>query len=369
MKKLLRGTAVLLAAAGLAAGTAACPALAAGNTATAAPAWKVVKTVPGGDFTAVVATGRSGGWAFGTVTPGNNPEPTAWRRSGSSWTKVAFPGARNETVIAAEATSASDVWAFTTGGSRSRVLHWNGRSWSVARTFSLPIGGAAVISARDVWVFGQPSFPSSSTGFGTWHYDGRTWTHVASGHGLEGGSGLSGRDVWSFDGTDVAHWNGSAWSRTSVARLLPARQNTHLNDPAVTGIYEQSAGSVYATGNGNTEDDGGPLVLLHWNGRSWSKVAGGRFGFDVQPVQPIVSDGHSGLWIPMAGPVGGTDAHLLHYSGGRLTTATVPGGPSRTSIGTIARVPGTAEVLAGGLTHAASNAGLDDAGVLLESGA
>jgi len=124
---------------------------------------------------------------------------------------------------------------------------------------------------------------------------------VASGHGLEGGSGRSARDVWAFGGTDVAHWNGSAWSRTSVARLLPAAQKSHLNDPAVTGVFEQSADSVYATGNGNQQDDGGPVVLLHWNGHRWSKVAGGLFGFGVQPAQPIVSDGHGGLWIPTPG--------------------------------------------------------------------
>ena len=44
----------------------------------------------------------------------------------------------------------------------------------------------------------------------------------------------------------------------------------------------------------------------------------------------------------------------------------IPGGPSRTSIATVARIPGTSEALAGGFTHAAGNAGLDDAGVLLE---
>jgi hypothetical protein len=370
MNRAAAGAAVLLVTAGLAAGAAASPALAApGGASHAGPAWKVVKKVPGEDFTAVVATGGNGGWAFGTGmagtgTAGPNPKPAAWRRRGSSWTRVSFPGQSNEVVVAAAATSASDVWAFTTGGSRSRVLRWNGRAWSVQRTFRQPIGGAAVISRGDVWVFGQPSFPAVA--FGTWHYNGRTWTEVAGGHGLEGGSALSAHDVWAFDGTDVAHWNGSAWSRTSVARLLPAAQPTRLNDPAVTGIFAVSKHSVYATGNGNQEDDGGPMVLLHWNGQRWSEVAGGLYGFDVQPVQPIASDGHGGLWIPMAGPEGGTDGHLLHYSGGHLTTAALPGGPGRSSLGTVARIPGTTKVLAGGFAHAANNAGLDAAGVLLE---
>jgi hypothetical protein len=382
MRKLTRdrvaaGAAVVVAAAALAAGTAAYPALAAGTALSAktglaakagpaaTPAWKIVKKVAGGDFTAVVATGRNGGWAFGTSLAGANPKPTAWRRSGSSWTLAPFPGEHNETVIAAAATSATDVWAFTTGGARSRALRWNGRAWTAQRSFSTAIGGAAVISPADIWVFGQPVFPHPS--FGAWHYNGRTWSHVTSGHGLEGGSGRSVHDVWAFGGTDVAHWNGSAWSRTSVARLLPAAQKSHLNDPAVTGVFEQSADSVYATGNGNQEDEGGPLVLLHWNGHQWSKVAGGLFGFGVQPVQPIVSDGHGGLWIPMPGS-DGQQSYLLHYAGGHLTVASLPGGTGRTSVDTVSRVPGTAEELAGGFTHALNNPGADDAGALLEFG-
>jgi hypothetical protein len=372
MRKLMRnrvaaGAAVVVAAAALAAGTAAYPALAAGSAGAArsgpALAWKIVKQVPGGDFTAVVATGRNGGWAFGTSAAGANPKPAAWRRSGSSWTLAPFPGERNETVIAAGATAATDVWAFTTGGAQSRALRWNGHAWTVQRSFGQAIGGAAVISPADIWVFGQPVFPHPS--FGAWHYNGRTWSHVASGHGLEGGSGRSAHDAWAFGGTDVAHWNGSAWSRTSVARLLPAVQKSHLNDPAVTGVFEQSADSVYATGNGNTEDEGGPVVLLHWNGHRWSKVAGGLFGFGVQPVQPIASDGHGGLWIPMPGS-DGQHSYLLHYTAGHLTVASLPGGTGRTSVDTVSRIPGTSGVLAGGFTHALNNPGADDAGALLE---
>lgn len=156
----------------------------------------------------------------------------------------------------------------------SRALRWNGRQWTVMRSFSRAIGGGVVLSPSDVWVFGEPDFPG--VGLGTWHYNGHTWTQVASGHGLEGGSGLSASDIWAFDGADVAHWNGSTWSRTSVASLLPAKQE--LNDPALTGIYEQSRHSVYAIANGRLQDEGGPFVLLHWNGSAWSKVAGATSG-------------------------------------------------------------------------------------------
>ncbi|HEY6297528.1 MAG TPA: hypothetical protein VIX15_17870, partial [Streptosporangiaceae bacterium] len=302
------------------------------------PSWHIVKQVhngPMGDFTAVTAVGRTGGWAFnwGSV-------PTAWRLSGSTWTQVPFPGLANERVVAAGAVSPSDVWAFTSNGTQSRALRWNGSTWAVEHTFSRAIAGAAVLGASDVWVFGDPVFPGQ--GLGAWHYNGHTWSQPASGHGLEGGSGLSAGDIWAFDGADVAHWNGSTWSRTSLASLLPAKQQ--LNDPALTGIYEQSPHSVYAIGNGRAQDEGGPLVILHWNGSAWSRVAQGNYGIGTLPVQQVGPDGHGGFWLPMPG-YSSTKAYMLHYSAGQLTAVGLPGGPYRISVDAVALIPGTTDLL------------------------
>ncbi len=328
-------------------------------------AWRIVKQVHGGPFggfSTVISVGRTGGWAFnqGSV-------PTAWRRSGSNrstWTQAPFPGKPNEAVIAAGATSPANVWAFTAGGAQSQALRWNGRTWTAQRSFAQQIGGAVVISASDVWVFGQPYFPG--TGLGAWHYDGRTWSRVAAGRGLQGGSALSANDIWAFDGSYVAHWNGSTWSRTSVSSLLPPKRE--LNSPMLTGIFAQSKDSVYAIGNGGLEDEGGPLVVLHWNGRRWAKVAEGNFGFGTQPLQQFSSDGHGGLWIPMPG-VDGQKSYLLHYSPGHpLSEASLPDGPNKISVETVALIPGTDDVLAGGDTHASDNPGTNVVAVLLQYG-
>ena len=326
------------------------------------PSWHIVKQVHNGslgDFTAVTPVGRSGGWAFnwGSV-------PTAWRLSGSSWTQVPFPGLANEKVMAAGAVSASDVWAFTSNGTRSRALRWNGSTWAVVRSFPGEIGGAVVLGASDVWVFGGTSIP----GFGAWHYNGHTWSQPASGHGLEGGSGLSAGDIWAFEGADVAHWDGSTWSRASLASLLPAKQS--VNDPMITGIYAQSRDSVYAIGNGDAEEVGGPLVILHWNGSAWSRVAQGNYGIGTLPVQQVSPDGHGGLWIPMPGYAGlGQKGYMLHYSAGQLTAAGLPGGPYRISVDAVALIPGTTDLLGGGDTHAVGNAGSNVTAVILRYGA
>ena len=325
----------------------------------ASPSWHFVKHVRSGatgDFTAVVAVGKTGGWAFNGIS-----KPTAWKRSGGSWTQVSFPGRSGEEVVAAEASSATNVWAFTDAGAAARALRWNGSRWSVERSFAGQIGGAVVLSASDVWVFGEPNFPGS--GLGTWHYNGHAWAKVGSGHGLEGGSGLSAGSIWAFDGTKVAHWNGHTWTRTSVAALLPAKQA--LNDPAVVGIDAQSADSVYAIGSGNLEDEGGPTVILHYNGHSWAKVAQGSFGVGTSPLQQVASDGSGGLWIPMPA-TGAERSYLVHYAAGRLTAAALPTGPRKINVESIARIPGTTQLLAGGFTHASDNPGASVVAVLLQ---
>jgi hypothetical protein len=353
MKAKVRSAALLAAAVAAVAGCA--------QIAVAAPisvpSWHIVKRVsagPNGIFTAVTAAGRNGGWAFDGAT-----RSTAWERSGSTWTRVPFPSLANEVVVAAAASSPTNVWAFTDQLGKSRALRWNGQHWTMARSFSREIGGAVVLSSSDVWVFGSDQLPGVD--LGAWHYDGRTWTKIASGHGLQGGSGRSASDIWAFDGADVAHWNGSTWSRTSVKSLLPAKQE--LNDPALTGIFEQSRHSVYAIANGQLQDEGGPMVILHWNGSAWAKVAGGNFGFGE--LQQVSSDGHGGLWLPMPG-FGGQKSYVLHYSGGHLTQAVLPGGPSKTTLDTVALIPGTSDLLGGGDTHTASDPGTDVVGVIAQ---
>ena len=307
--------------------------------------WRIVKSVESngnGDFTAVVATGKTTGWAFDSLSA-----PTAWERSGSTWTKVAFPGKSNEYVVSAGATSPSNVWAFTDSfpPGASQALRWNGHKWSVVATFPGEIGGTSVVAGNDVWVFGY----GYSNGLGVWHYNGNTWSQV--GKNLGGGSALSASDVWAYSTTSVAHWNGHTWASTSVKSLLPRKE--FLNNPAVTGIIALSASNVYAIGNGNTQDGGGPVVVLHYDGHKWARVAKGNFD-SYGTGQQISSDGSGGLWLPMPG-ASGAPSSMVHYAAGQLTQVPLPVSGQKLRIGSVANVPGTTQELAGGDTHAANN--------------
>jgi hypothetical protein len=317
----------------------------------AAASWKIVKTTHLSDapsFTAVTATSPGNAWAFEGLQAGTS-RPIAWHLSGSTWTREPFPGKADETVWAAGSSSATDVWAVTSTGTRSRALRWNGSSWKVAGSFHSNDTAVTVLSANDVWVFGSA---------GAWHYNGHSWSRPASGHGLISGSARSQDSVWAVGGTSVGHWNGSTWSRTSVASLLP---HYHLSEPRLVGIYARSWNSVWALGTGGRQDELGPTVLLHYNGHNWARVALDASSGDPEQVIP---DGSGGLWIPSQ--KSGGAFQMLRYSGGHLNVVAVPGGGLRLNVFAVAAIPHTASAFAAGDKHRYRNAGLGIAGAILE---
>ena len=363
--------ATVLAAAGLTAAGLTAPALAltghaltghapAGPAAPAAAGWKIVKTVHGRGgavFTAVTAPGARDAWAFeaGAVTS----RPAAFHLSGTTWRQVAFPGQPGEVVQAAGSSSAANVWAITLSlkGSKSRALRWNGSHWSATGSLPVNIDDVAVISRSDVWAFGSPFLPGNA---GAWHFNGHRWQRQAAGHGLSAGSALSAHSVWAIDGKSVAHWNGSHWSRTSVAGLLPPA--SQLSSPRLTAILARSASNVWAIGSGGREDEGGPVVVLHFNGHRWSRSAIDRSAGEPGLGQ-VAPDGAAGLWIPVPS-VDGIPFRMLRFAGGHLRAVTMPVSGHKLDVLAVAAGGGTA--FSAGLTHSKDDLAARMAGVVLE---
>jgi len=312
--------------------------------------WRIALSVTGHNapyFSAVTATGLASGWAFESFQFGGTDRPAAFQLTGSGWHKAAFPSRPGERVTWAAASSPGNVWAIVLDfpGPTTRVLRWDGATWSVARQFRRAAGGVAVPGPRNVWVFG---FGFGARSLGAWHWNGHRWTAPPSGRGLIAGSGRAADDVWAVGGRLVAHWNGRRWARTSVAALLPRKAVTV--HPRLVDIYEQSPSSVWAVGTGDREQGAGPVVLLHFDGHAWSKAAQGGTG---NPVQ-IVPDGSGGLWIPVPtiDGIDGATGRIIHVTGGHLTDAPLPVSPDEVSVQSIATVPGTTRSFAAGFTHA-----------------
>ncbi len=330
-RRRLRKSSVLLSislasAAGFAVASAAWAA-----TPAKAPSWHVLETVNGSsrDFGAVVATGAASGWAF------VDNASYAYERTGvTTWKKVPYPGGNGVSVAAAAATSASDVWAFTNiAGTRSQVVELVRGKWTVRKTPGGYVNAVSVLAANDVWVFGFTA---------TYHYNGSTWVKVAG--GASGGGALSASDYWltgASGQTTVTHVKNGKKVTFNLAGLLPAKTKTALDDPRVAGVYAASDTNVYVIGNGSTQDAGGPVVILHYDGHAWTKLASYAMG---NPLG-ITPDGAGGLWIPVGWAGGGT---ILHYSRGAITATALPspGKDESTHPDGVSRIPGTTHALA-----------------------
>lgn len=301
------------------------------------PAWHTILSVPNGTKTnlvdTVVATGRTSGWAF--LNDG-----TAYQRTGATtWQKVAFPGDDGAVNVAA-ASSPSNVWAayLTHKGQGTQLYHWNGRTWTLAKSF--PHGGSltavSVLGSNNVWTFGGVG----STGTdGVFHFNGRRWIQLSN--TLQGGAALSDNNVWAYSGTQIEFFNGHRWTAVNVAKLLPPTS-------VLTGIIALAPNNVYATGGIASPRRGFEVVVLHYNGRTWSKAAE-ESGVYRAPGQQSAPDGTGGLRMVAETPGASVEnpassLQLLRYSTGRLSTVTLPA----TAIASLSRIPGTAAELAGG---------------------
>jgi hypothetical protein len=324
---------------------------AAAFAATAAPAsWKIVKTVrgnPSTSFDNVTATGPHSAWVFQSFGTTSH-KPVAWRLSGSRWSPGPFPGKAGERVTSAASTSPDDVWAVAYNGvagngARSQVLSWNGTSWAVTGSFPGLGGDVVPLSLHDAWFFdsGQP-------GGGVWQYNGHGWSRTPKSNALADGSALSPDSIWAIGATHVAHWNGHTWSRTSVKGLLVGcPREPDLCGPHLSGIYAQSPKNVWATGTGERETIGGPVVVLHFNGHRWSRAA--LCDSCDDPVS-VIPDGTGGLWIPIRGFEFRASV-MLHYAGGHLALTALPVVKGRVlHLAAAAAVPGTRRAITVGNT-------------------
>ena len=331
-RRILRKSSILLSISlASAAGVALASAAWAATTPAKLPSWHVLETVNGSsrDFGAIVATGPASGWAL------VDNASYAYERTGvTTWKKVPYPGGNGVSVAAAAATSASDVWAFTNiAGARSQAVELVRGKWTVRKTLGGYVNAVSVLAANDVWVFGSTA---------TYHYNGSTWAKVAG--GASGGGALSASDYWlagASGQTTVTHAKNGKKVTFNLVGLLPASSKNGLNDPQVAGVYAASDTNVYVIGNGRAQDAGGPVVILHYDGHAWKKLA----SYGIGNPQGITPDGAGGLWIPVGWAGGGA---ILHYSRGAITATTLPspGRDESTYPDGVSRIPGTTQALA-----------------------
>jgi hypothetical protein len=85
------------------------------------------------------------------------------------------------------------------------------------------------------------------------------------------------------------------------------------------------------------------LYLLHWNGRSWTRVS---LAFPTSFVDFMTQDGHGGIWMVANGPARAFRWFTYHLNAGHWSRFTVPvaKGLSLLDLPGISWIPGTRSV-------------------------
>jgi len=153
-------------------------------------------------------------------------------------------------------TSPTDIWAVGTSAS---MLHYDGTSWTVTPTASLPVpsttqfNGVWASASNDVWVVG--------TAGRIIHFDGTKWSLSTSNapRDLTAISGLSSKSIWavglaasSTTPGEFLHWSGSQWDA-----LTPPTSGD------LTAVVAVNPNFVIGAGGNN-----GSGVLWVWDGIS-----------------------------------------------------------------------------------------------------
>jgi hypothetical protein len=265
-------------------------------------------------------------------------------------------------VGAVAASSGSNAWVLAARGSgqvsSTDALHLTGTRWAAPVRLDAVIQAAVAPSATQLWAFGQPS-SSRAPGYFA-HWNGRTWTHGSFPFNGTAAAARSAGDVWVGGGGDgighlgIEHWNGRRWQATRLPNLgLPASDLLWANVNGIADVGTRNVWADISTGNDTSARPPG-TIILHWNGKAWSRVA---FPYVGSAFSPVASDGHGGIWLATTSGAGdNTTVWFDHYAGGRWGRVKVPSGHGQQpEVLYLSWIPGTRSLWAAGEVNFASD--------------
>jgi hypothetical protein len=238
----------------------------------------------------------------GAARAANAPDNSA----ACTWRVVARGGPAGATLDAVAATSAKDAWAVgsydNSGGYRSLIEHWNGKSWRVVPSPNPAAGihttnaldAVVTISKTNAWAFGF--YERRSTSFRTLilHWNGSHWSVVPSPNSgpkentLGAAAAVSASNIWAvgYRGGPgprkalIEHWNGRQWTVVTSQNPGTPRTSTFLS-----AITVDPFGQAWVVGSDSRSF--GQTVALRRRSSGWSIVPsanpgdGDRFLFGV----------------------------------------------------------------------------------------
>jgi hypothetical protein len=269
------------------------------------------------------------------------------------------------------AISKSNAWAFgfyekTTTSFRTLVEHWNGASWSVVASPNSGSGenvlaAAAVVTPSDIWAVGY-----RTNGTGPRHtlverWNGAKWRIVPSpspgprngDRFLFGVAAVSARQAWAV-GTQPASFSQTLAIRWNGTRWLTTKTaNPGQGDRFLNGVAAPSATYALAVGSDLAGQQTRALAE-RWTGSAWSVVPSASPGADYNSLNAVAARSPGNGWavgFRRANPVARFTTLVEHWDGRAWTQVHAPSpGRGDDQLFGIAAVPANGGFLAVGLS-------------------
>jgi hypothetical protein len=224
------------------------------------------------DLRGIAAVNRHSLWVVGHGFSPSGVGPIIEHWNGVKWhvSKVAVPGSESGITFSAVSTDASnDVWAVGSAStanaySKTLVERWRGKSWFVTPSPNLgndsTLESVVAVSPRNVWAVGRSATIQSDSPYHSQalveHWDGTSWQIIPSptlpsnSAVLTSVAAVSATDIWAA-GTYrsglvpqslVEHWNGVSWSASAT---VSPQNGAGLNAIAAAKRSILSVGSYY----------------------------------------------------------------------------------------------------------------------------
>ncbi len=273
------------------------------HTTDARRTWRLSYRLGDSELFNVAAAGPRSAWAVGYRTNGRGDPVSGlllhW--NGVRWRPQSFPYQRTFLPYSVASPSPHDVWMFPfSGASPAGALHWNGRSWTVLATPVLDSTGL-VLSDTDIWTGGSQDQGCASNPFGSRgcsvlaHWDGHSWRNYVLPTDVPVIAGDSASDVWAVGlswmpgpfqpGRPQAfRWNGSDWTQVPLSAARTA--NVQLAVASRSDVW------ISAIPPGNHT-----ACAMRWTGSRWVPFSGPPPAGNEVCGTPYVPDGHGGLWF------------------------------------------------------------------------
>jgi hypothetical protein len=312
-----------------------------------ATGWRVSLRVstPQSWLSRVAASDTRSAWVVGATY--NSVTPVSYRWNGKRWTAAGITAKQVSYLSTVSTSGPTNTWAFGDktlpgGGGVSRSLHWDGHTWATAdlpngrRTTSgyVEITRSVTLSSKDTWAFGVRGTAKADAAYIA-HFDGKRWKQIPAPQKLRPGVvldavALSGKDIWALVVEDntaprVLHYDGRSW--TIVAS--PANF-----DPSGDMVV-RSKNDIWLAGARRVSAHQSQAGVMHFNGKKWSFVPIGtsRSAFVVGSV---TDDGQGGLWAAL---ISDSSSEIWHDVKGHWSKVTLA---NKAHIyGHLSHIPGT----------------------------